>query len=306
MPIARANGLDICYDTIGSPTDPPLLLVMGLGAQMISWRDEFCQQLAAHGLFVVRFDNRDVGLSTHLDGAEVDPLAVMMAALADEPLPPVPYTLSDMADDAFGLLDHLGLQSAHIMGASLGGMIAQTMAAEHPERVLSLVSIMSTTGEPDYFETSPEAQTALLAPPATSSESAVQRALDLWPITSSKRYFDAKEAAARAAREFERMSYPEGAGRQMAAGFASRDHRVPALRTLTIPTLVIHGRDDTLIMPKGGERTAEIIPGATLLMIADMGHDFPEPQWPLVHGAIARHIFAAEPAAIAGSAKWSG
>jgi pimeloyl-ACP methyl ester carboxylesterase len=302
MPIAAANGINICYDTIGSPADPPLLLVMGLGAQMISWRDEFCQRLAAHGLFVIRFDNRDVGLSTHLDGVDVDAIAVMAAAIANEPLPTVPYTLSDMADDAFGLLDHLGLHAAHIMGASLGGMIVQTMAAEHPERVLSLISIMSTTGEPDYFETSPEAQMALLAPPATSRESAVQRALDLWPITSSKRYFDPEEAAARAAREYERMSYPEGAARQMAAGFASRDHRVAALRTLNIPTLVIHGRDDTLIMPKGGERTAEVIPGATLLMIADMGHDFPEPQWPFVHGAIARHVHAAEPARTTGSA----
>jgi pimeloyl-ACP methyl ester carboxylesterase len=289
MPFAPSNGLSLCYETIGDPNDPPLLLVMGLGAQMISWEDGFCNKLAAKGFHVIRYDNRDCGLSTHFDGVASDPIGSLMASLAGQPVPAAPYNLSDLADDAVGLLDHLGIERAHIVGASMGGMIAQTMAAEHPDRFLSLTSIMSTTGELEFFESSPEAQTALLREPPTSRQDAMDQARVAWKVTSSKRYFDPDAAAARTGREYERMHYPEGVARQMCAVFASGHTRVDALRTLTIPTLVIHGRDDTLIMPKGGERTAEIIPGAALLMMSDMGHDLPEQQWPIVIDAITSH-----------------
>jgi pimeloyl-ACP methyl ester carboxylesterase len=289
MPFALSNGISLCYETIGSPTDPPLLLVMGLGAQMISWEDGFCNGLAAKGFYVIRYDNRDCGLSTHFDGVPVDALGAMAARLTGQPVPPMPYSLSDMADDGLGLLDHLGIDRAHIVGTSLGGMVAQTMAAEHPERFLSLTSIMSTTGEVEFFDSSPEAQESLLRVPATSKQEAMDQARVAWKITSSKRYFDPDQAAERTGREYDRMFYPEGAGRQMGAVFASGHDRVEALRTSTIPTLVIHGRDDTLIMPKGGERTAEIIPGAALLMMSDMGHDLPREQWPIVLDAIASH-----------------
>jgi pimeloyl-ACP methyl ester carboxylesterase len=289
MPFAPSNGLSLCYETIGDPNDPPLLLVMGLGAQMISWEDEFCNRLAAKGFHIIRFDNRDCGLSTKFDGVAADPVTALTASMDDQPVPPAPYNLSDMADDAFGLLDHLGIERAHIVGASMGGMIVQTMAAEHPDRLLSLTSIMSTTGELEFFESSPEAQAALLRVPPTSKQEAMDQARVVWKVTSSKRYFDPDAAAVRTGREYERMNYPEGVGRQMCAVFASGHERVDALRTLNVPTLVIHGRDDTLIMPKGGERTAEIIPGAALLMMSDMGHDLPEPQWPFVLDSIASH-----------------
>lgn len=292
MTFAAANGIELCYETFGDPADPPLLLVMGLGAQMTLWDTEFCELLAAGGRHVIRFDNRDCGLSTKLDGQAID-LAVLMAAGADGVTPPVPYDLSDMAADAIGLLDHLGIESAHIVGASMGGMIVQTIALEHPSRVRSMTSIMSTTGEPDYFQSDPDAIAGLLTPQPEDREGAIASSVEVTRIIGSKRYFDEERARASAARSYDRSFYPEGFTRQLAAIQASGS-RGAALPTLDVPTLVIHGRDDTLILPPGGFRTAELVPHADLLMLGDMGHDLPVPLWPLITAAILAHTARAD------------
>jgi pimeloyl-ACP methyl ester carboxylesterase len=282
------SGIELEYDTFGSPTAPTLLLLMGFTAQMTAWDEGFCELLAAEGLHVVRFDNRDCGLSTKIDGANADPGSVLAALLAGSPVPQVPYTLSDMADDAFGLLDHLGVERAHVMGASMGGMIAQTMAIERPERVSSLVSMMSQPGDLGYGKPAPEAIAALLAPPPAERDAYLEHSKN-WAVWASKRYGDLDRIRARAASAYDRSFYPQGGARQLAAIYASGD-RSAALRELTVPTLVIHGRDDTLISPSGGERTAELVPGANLLLVADMGHDLPEPLWPVIVDAVASHV----------------
>jgi pimeloyl-ACP methyl ester carboxylesterase len=281
------TGIDLEYDTFGSPDDPALLLVMGFTAQMTAWRPGFCQMLADGGRYVIRFDNRDCGLSTKLDGVEVDTMAVMSAALARTAIPAVPYTLSDMAADAIGLLDHLGIDRAHIAGASMGGMIVQTVAIEHPDRLLSVTSIMSTPGDPEYGQASPEALTVLLTPPPADREGVVASSLRM-AVWSSKRYFDAEETKRFAGESYDRSFYPEGANRQLAAIFASGD-RSELLPGVTVPMLVIHGLDDELIAPSGGRRTVELVPGAHLLEVADMGHDIPEPLWPLTTATIIAH-----------------
>ena len=279
--------VELEYDTFGSPDDPALLLVMGFTAQLIAWDTAFCEQLAGRGFHVIRFDNRDCGLSTHLDGQVVDPMAVMSARLSGDEIPEVPYTLSDMAADAVGLLDHLGIDRAHVLGASMGGMIAQTMAIEHPERCLTLISVMSSTGDPRAGQPTPEALAVLLSPPPTEREAYVATA-DRIAVFTSKKYFDAAKARERAAAAYDRAFYPEGASRQLAAIYASGD-RADALAKVEVPTLVIHGRDDTLITPSGGTLTAEAIPEASLLLLAHMGHDLPEPLWPVIVDAIASH-----------------
>ncbi len=281
------SGIELEYDTFGSPDDPALLLVMGFTAQMIAWDEEFCRQIADKGRFVVRFDNRDCGLSSKLDGESVDQIAVMTAVVGGGEMPPVPYTLSDMASDAIGLLDHLEIEQAHVVGASMGGMIVQTMAIEHPDRLLSVTSIMSTTGDREYGAPTPEAMQVLLAPPPPTREGVIERSAD-FQVWASKRYFDAELTAEFAGRSFDRSFYPEGSIRQLAAIFASGD-RSEHLPGVTTPTLVIHGLDDTLIDPSGGRRTAELIPGAHLLELADMGHDLPGPLWPMITGAIVAH-----------------
>jgi pimeloyl-ACP methyl ester carboxylesterase len=278
------TGITLEYDTFGSPDDPALLLVMGFTAQMIQWDERFCGLLADSGLFVIRFDNRDCGLSTGLDGVEVDTGAVMAAGFSGGEMPPVPYTLSDMALDAIGLLDHLGIERAHIMGASMGGMIVQTIAIEHPTRVRSMVSVMSTTGDPTVGQAAPEVLGVLIGPPATTREEYIESA-PKWMVWQSKKYRDEKKVKELAAIGFDRSFYPEGGPRQLAAILASGD-RSAKLAELDVPTLVIHGRDDTLITPSGGLRTAELIPGAHLLYLADMGHDIPEPLWPQVIAAV--------------------
>jgi pimeloyl-ACP methyl ester carboxylesterase len=288
MPRARVNdGIELEYDTFGHAGDPPLLLVMGFTAQLIAWEEGFCRMLADGGRYVIRFDNRDCGLSTKLDGVQVDLGAAMAAAFTDGPMPPVPYTLSHMAGDAFGLLDRLGIERAHIAGASMGGMIVQTMAIEHPRRCASMVSIMSTVGDVSVGQASPEVTAALLTPPPTDRQGYIDASSN-WMAWESKRYRSVERTRERAARNYDRSFYPEGAARQLAAIAASGD-RSAQLAELTVPTLVVHGRDDTLITPTGGERTAELIPGAHLLMLKDMGHDLPEPLWPLVTAAMLAH-----------------
>lgn len=284
--------IELEYETMGDPSGEPVLLVMGFTAQLIAWPDSFCRLLVDHGFHVIRFDNRDCGLSTKLNGVAVDVDAVVGAALAAQPAPPVPYTLSDMALDAVGLLDHLGLDSAHVVGASMGGMIVQHMAIEHPRRVRSLTSIMSMTGEIEFGSPAPEAAEVLLAPPPATREENVANA-PRYAVWQSKRYFDEAQVKIDAARSFDRSFYPEGSARQLAAIYASGS-REAGLRSLDVPTLVIHGRDDTLIPPSGGERTAELVPGSTMLMVADMGHDLPTPLQPFLAGAIAAHVRLAE------------
>ena len=288
MPRALVGDMELEYETFGSPEDPALLLVMGLGAQLIHWHTKFCQMLADGGFQVIRFDNRDAGLSTKLDGVEVDFLALVAAALEGQEVSDTPYDLSDMSDDAFGILDDLGIEQAHIVGASLGGMIAQTMAIEQPSRVMSLTSIMSSTGTREIMGI-PDDSLALLLAPAPTERSAYLEYSDQYSIWCSKKYFDAELAREYAATSYDRSHYPEGSGRQIAALLASGD-REPDLAEMNVPTLVIHGRDDRLILPLLGEGTADVIPGSNYLLVSDMGHDLPEPLWGVVVDAVLSHL----------------
>lgn len=286
--VRTAAGIVVEYETFGSPADPPLLLVHGFGSQLISWAEGLCELLAAAGRYVIRFDNRDCGLSTKLDEYPVDVDAIRAAAADLAAVRRLaPYTLSDMAGDAFGLLTALGIERAHVVGASMGGMIAQTMAIERPARVRSLTSMMSTTGEPEYGQAAPASLAALLAPSPPDRDGYI-KAAERQLLWASRRYGSAEAVRAKAAAQYDRAYYPRGAGRQFAAILASGS-RADGLRALTVPTLVIHGLDDTLISPSGGERTAELVPGAKLLLVPDMGHDRPEPLWPLLSEAIAGH-----------------
>ena len=272
------TGITIEYETFGNPADPALLLISGFSAQLTSWHENLCKLFAAQNFHVVRFDNRDCGLSTKLDGVVVNTTAVITAALMEEPIPEVPYTLTHMAADAMGVLDGLGIAKAHVMGASMGGMIAQTVAIVHPHRVLSLTSVMSQPGEPEVGQPTPEAMESFFTAPPTSREEYLDSSAS-WLVWHSKKYRDAQRTRAQAAVDFDRSFYPEGGPRQLAAIYAS-GRRSEGLAKLTMPTLVLHGLDDTLIAPDGGERTAQIIPGAKLVMLEDMGHDLPEPLWP--------------------------
>jgi len=282
------NGIELEYVTTGDPTNPPLLVVNGYTSQLISWPQGYIEQLVAQGLFVIQYDNRDVGLSSKIDGQAVSPGAVLSAALKGEPLPDVPYTLSDMAADGIGLLDHLGIERAHIVGNSMGGMIVQTMAIEHPERISSVTSVMSSVGDPRVGRPTPEARDALLAPSPPDRDDYIAASLTS-QIWASKKYCDLDWLQEVAAAQYDRCFYPEGATRQLAAIYASGD-RSGGLAALDVPMLVIHGRDDTLITPEGGERTAELVPGSRYLLLADMGHDHPAPLWPVLAEAVGGHI----------------
>jgi len=279
--------IELEYDHFGNPTDPALLLIMGFTAQMVAWEEEFCQQLANRGHFVIRFDNRDCGLSTKLHGVPSNSDAVIMAAMMETEMPPVAYTLSDMAADAMKVLDHLSIERAHIMGASMGGMIAQTVAIEHPHRVKTLISVMSQPGELTVGQPTQEAMELIVTPAPTDRDEYIAFA-PKWQLWQSKKYRSDEVSRRNAIRDFDRSNYPEGGPRQMAAIYASGS-RAEGLQKLQVPTLVIHGTEDQLITPSGGERTAELIPNSTLLMVDDMGHDMPQPLWPLYLDAITKH-----------------
>ena len=281
------RNIELEYDHFGNPKDPALLLIMGFTAQMVAWEEEFCKQLADRGHFVIRFDNRDCGLSTKLHGVPSNSDAVIMAAMMETEMPPVAYTLSDMAADAAKLLDHLEIERAHIMGASMGGMIAQTFAIEHPHRTKTLISIMSQPGELTVGQPTQEAM-ELIVTPAPSDRDEYIAFAPKWQLWQSKKYRSDELSRRNAIRDFDRSNYPEGGPRQMAAIYASGS-RAEGLQKLQIPTLVIHGTEDQLITPSGGERTAELIPNSTLLMVDDMGHDMPQPLWPLYLDAISKH-----------------
>ncbi len=269
--------IELEYDTFGDPKNPALLLVMGYTAQMVGWEEEFCKMFVAKNLYVIRFDNRDCGLSTKFDGVQVDVNAVITAALMEEPMPKVPYTLSDMASDAVGLLDFLKIERAHVLGASMGGMIAQVMAIEHPTRLRTLTSVMSMSGEPEYGQSAPEAMNALLSVPPSDRDGYIAHS-PIYQAFHSKKHRSVENSKRVAARDFDRSYYPQGAPRQLAAIY-STGRCTEQLRALKTPTLVIHGKDDTLITPSGGERTAELIPNAKLVLVDDMGHDLPQPLW---------------------------
>jgi pimeloyl-ACP methyl ester carboxylesterase len=282
--------VSLACDTFGDPGDPAVLLVMGFGAQLISWHEDFCRQLAAHGRYVIRYDNRDCGLSTKFHEHPVDLGRFIAAVSAGDFVAAqdmAPYSLLDMAKDGLGLLTALGIERAHIVGASMGGMIAQTMAIAHPERCITLTSMMSSTGEPEYGQSSPDAQQVLFSskPPDRDGYIAAAEAELVW---ASKRYADPGALRELATRSYDRAYYPAGIGRQLAAMILNGS-RAEALKTLQVSTLVIHGLDDTLIDPSGGRRTAALVPGAQLRLIPDMGHDRPKELWHDLAKTIADH-----------------
>ncbi|MEM7017773.1 MAG: alpha/beta hydrolase [Pseudomonadota bacterium] len=286
-----ANGINIEYEEIGDKNKPTILLVMGLSGQLIMWPDSLFEGLAEQGFRVVRYDNRDVGLSHKFEDAGApDIMAIMGAVAAGQPVPPVPYKLDDMALDAVGVLDALNIDKAHIVGASMGGMIAQLVAANHPERTQSLVSIMSTTGNPDLPPAAPEVMARLvMPPPGTDRDSVVPHTMETQRIIGSPGYQATdEERHHNAGRYYDRAYYPIGVTRQMAAIIAS-DSRTEKLASVKAPTLVIHGKDDPLVPLPGGEDTAKCIPNARLEVIDGMGHDLPAALVPKMIDLIAGH-----------------
>jgi pimeloyl-ACP methyl ester carboxylesterase len=277
MPRAATNGIELEYETFGDPADEPLLLVSGHGAQLVWWEEDFCAGLVDRGFFVIRFDNRDVGKSTRIDGGEIDLMAAITKALSGDAIE-APYTLADMAADAWGLLDALGIGSAHLVGASMGGMIAQEMAIAEPERVRSLTSIMSTTGDPDAGGPHPEVLDVILAPSPSEREAYIDDYVEGGRAISSPDFFDEDLSRRRGARTYDRGFNPAGVTQQLMAIMASGS-RSDALRQLDIEALVIHGDLDPLVDVSGGERTAECLRGSELLILDGMGHDLPTHYW---------------------------
>jgi pimeloyl-ACP methyl ester carboxylesterase len=273
---AQVGDIEIAYETFGRREDPPVLLVMGLATQMIGWPDDFCRELADRGHFVVRFDNRDIGLSTHLhDAGAPDVLSIFGGDHSS-----VAYKLTDLADDTVGLLDALGLDRVHLVGASMGGMVAQLVALRTPERVRSLTSIMSTTGDPSVGAPNEAALGVLLSPPATDRDGAVQRVIDTYRVIGSPGFeFDETALRDRAGLSFDRAYDPAGVARQLAAILTTHD-RTPDLKSLSMPVLVIHGAEDALVNVSGGRATAAAIPDCELLVVDGMGHDLPRAVWP--------------------------
>ena len=270
MTAATAHGITIEHETFGDPGSPPVLLIMGLGGQLTAWDPDFCRRQADEGFYVIRFDNRDVGLSTWFDDAGVPELAELLAGTTSSP-----YTLADLAADAAGLLDALGIASAHIVGVSMGGMIAQTFAIDYPDRVRTLVSIMSTTGDPTVGQPHPDALATLMVPAPTSREEAIEQSAKTWRVIGSTGYpFDEDKVRQRAADDYDRAFHPAGMARQLAA-IVTQPDRTPALASVDVPSLVIHGEADVLVDPSGGRATAAAIPGASLTLVPGMGHDLP-------------------------------
>jgi pimeloyl-ACP methyl ester carboxylesterase len=288
------RGITLCYETFGEESAPPLLLIQGLGMQMVGWPEEFCERLAAGGFYVVRFDNRDTGRSTHLPGRPPTP-----GQLLRRRIDPVLYTLSDMAEDAVGLLRELGLAPAHVVGVSMGGMIAQMVAAEHPSSVRSLVSIMSTTGSRWKGQPAFRIYRFLLRRAPADRDRFIERTSKLFAVIGSQGLpQDTERIREIAARSYDRGLDPAATGRQLGAVIASGD-RTSQLRAISAPTLVIHGSKDRMVNRSGGVATARAIPGARMVTIQGMGHDLPEAAWPQLLDAISEHARAAERTAVA-------
>ena len=284
------NGIQIEYETFGKPSSRPLLLIMGYSYQLISWDEEFCKQIAQRGHYVIRFDNRDAGLSTKLAEAGIPHIGqVIEARMKGEEIRP-PYTIEDMADDAVGLLDALGIEAAHICGMSMGGMIAQTIAINHRQRILSLISIYSHTGNPALPPPKSEALECLLTPPPQEREASIAYTLKVCRTFSGTGFpLDGDWHRDIAAQAYDRAFYPEGVARQLAAVLTQKN-RKPELGSVSVPTLVIHGADDPLVPVEGGKDTAEAVPGAELIIIDGMGHDLPHGgAWPQIVDAIVDH-----------------
>jgi pimeloyl-ACP methyl ester carboxylesterase len=282
--------IELCYETFGNPSDPTALMIMGLGTQMIAWPDELCESLAARGFHVVRFDNRDAGRSTHIPGPPPTPGQLIRRSRRA-----AHYLLSDMARDAAGLLRELDLAPAHVVGASMGGMIGQTLAARHPDSVRSLTSIMSSTGGRWVGQPSPWLYPIFLRRPGAGREASIERTVKIFAAIGSRGLpQDLGAIREVAARSWDRDHDPRGPGRQLAAILASGD-RTEELRRISVPTVVIHGTDDRLVSPSGGRATARAIPGAKLLKIEGMGHDLPRAAWQRMLDAIAQTAALAEP-----------
>jgi len=282
VPTAHVNGIDIEYDTHGNPSDPALLLVMGLGAQMTAWPEGFIDLLVAGGFHVIRYDNRDTGLSTKFEGLPD------MGALFTGDGASASYTIEDMAADGVALLDELGIAQAHVVGASMGGMIVQAMVIHHQDHFLSATSVMSTTGDRSVGAPTGEAMTALLRPPATTRDEAIEGSVAGSKIIGSPGYPTPEaEVRLRAAEAYDRGYFPEGTVRQLAAILSAQD-RTEGLGSVTIPFLVIHGEADPLVTPSGGAATAAAVPGSTLLTVPGMGHDLPA----ALYGQIADAVVA--------------
>lgn len=283
------RGMTLCYETFGEPSNPAALLIMGLGTQMLAWQEDFCERLADRGLYVVRFDNRDIGRSTHVRGRPPTALQLLRRSRRA-----ARYTLGDMADDAVGLLTELELAPAHVIGASMGGMIAQTLAARHPHAVRSLVSIMSNTGSLRSGQPALRAYPVLLARPPRDRDAYIARMEHVFSVIGSTGLpRDLEDIRMIAGMSYDRDHDPTGPGRQLAAIIAS-GNRTPELHRITAPTLVIHGSADPLVAPSGGRATARAIPGAKFLSIEGMGHDLPRAAWPQLIDAIAAHTLRAD------------
>ncbi len=290
MAKVKANNIEIEYETFGDPSSKPLLLVMGLGDQMIGWEEEFCEKLVEKGFYVIRFDNRDVGLSTKFEEAGVPhgkDIVKAIDLLRRGKEVQAPYKMEDMADDAIGLLDALNIDKTHICGLSMGGSIVQEMAIKYPSRVLSLTSIMSTTGRSDLPQPKPKAMKILMTPIPEERDAYIEYSVNLEHVLNGSGFlFDEEKVRERAAIAYDRSFYPEGVARQLIAGLASGSRKTK-LASVNIPTLLIHGGDDPLVPLEGGKDTAESIPGAELLIIEDMGHELPPEAWPRIIDAIA-------------------
>jgi pimeloyl-ACP methyl ester carboxylesterase len=285
-----SNAIQIEYETFGEQDSPALLLIIGLAGQLIAWDEKLCQILAQHDHYVIRFDNRDAGLSSKIDEAGVpDIMKTIEAQMKGETINP-PYTIEDMANDAVGLLDALDIEKAHICGMSMGGMIAQTIAINHPKRVLSLISIYSRTGDPEEPQPKPEAMEFLLTPPPEERDAFIECHMKLFNTISGPGFpYDQEWLRKSVANSYERSFCPQGAARQFVSMMAQKN-RKPALESLSTPTLVIHGSDDPLIRVECGKSTAAAIPGAKLMIIEGMGHDLPHGgAWPQIIDAIVEH-----------------
>jgi pimeloyl-ACP methyl ester carboxylesterase len=278
------RGITLCYETFGDPADPPALLVMGLGTQMIAWHEDFCAELASRGFYVVRFDNRDIGRSTHVEGAPPTPIQLLTRSRRA-----ARYSLADMAEDAVGLLRELGLVPAHVIGASMGGMIAQTIAARHPGAVRSLVSIMSNTGSALTGQPALRVYPVLLRTPPRGREAYIERMIGVFELIGSPGIpRDIEDVRALAGVSYDRDHDAAGPGRQLAAIVAA-GNRSEELGRITAPTLVVHGTADRLVSPSGGRATARAITGARLMKVEGMGHDLPRALWPQLIEGISTH-----------------
>jgi pimeloyl-ACP methyl ester carboxylesterase len=295
MPNVAANGIRIEYDTFGAPSSQPLLLIMGFSGQMVGWYEELCNQLAKQGLYVIRFDNRDVGLSSKIDEAgEPNVIEILAAYQRGEEVKP-PYTLDDMADDAIGLLDALTIDKAHICGVSMGGMIAQIIAIRYPSRVSSLISMRSSTGDPELPQGKPEVWALLLSPRPAEREANIEHGINFLRALEGSKFPPDEQLVRRIAElAYDRCYHPQGIARQAVASMTA-GNRTQALKSVTAPTLVIHGSEDPIFPVEHGKATAEAISGAELLIIEGMGHGFSNPEvWPRLVDAIAAHTHKAD------------